>query len=52
MEPFINADLNHSVKAPFDLTLQLFIDIGWQTSVLDGNPGGTATCPSSFVHRT
>ncbi len=29
MEPFINGDLSHEVKAPFDLTLQLFIDIGW-----------------------
>jgi len=29
MEPFINDDLNHQVKAPSDLTLQLFIDIGW-----------------------
>ena len=29
MEPFINGDLNHQVKAPSDLTLQLLIDIGW-----------------------
>ena len=29
MEPFINDDLNHQVKAPHDLTLQLFIDLGW-----------------------
>ncbi|MCE9660846.1 MAG: peptidase [Burkholderiales bacterium] len=29
MEPFINDDLNHEVKVPSDLTLQLFIDIGW-----------------------
>ena len=29
MEPFINDDLNHQVKPPSDLTLQLFIDIGW-----------------------
>ena len=29
MEPFINDDLSHEVKAPHDLTLQLFIDLGW-----------------------
>jgi hypothetical protein len=29
MEPFINDDLDHQVKPPSDLTLQLFIDIGW-----------------------
>ncbi len=29
MEPFINGDLTHEVKPPYDLTLQLFIDIGW-----------------------
>jgi hypothetical protein len=29
MEPFINDDLDHEVKPPSDLTLQLFIDIGW-----------------------
>jgi hypothetical protein len=29
MEPFINDDLEHAVMPPYDLTLQLFIDIGW-----------------------
>jgi len=29
MEPFINADLKHSVKPPDDLTLPMFKDIGW-----------------------
>jgi len=29
MEPAINADLTHEVTVPFDLTLQLFQDIGW-----------------------
>jgi hypothetical protein len=29
MEPFINSDLDHQVKPPFDLTLPLFKDIGW-----------------------
>lgn len=29
MEPSINGDLSHEVKAPRDLTYPLFIDIGW-----------------------
>ena len=29
MEPNINSDLTHSVTVPFDLTLQLLLDIGW-----------------------
>ncbi|QJR09929.1 hypothetical protein DSM104443_00980 [Usitatibacter rugosus] len=29
MEPFINADLTHSVKPPKDLTLPMLKDIGW-----------------------
>jgi hypothetical protein len=29
MEPFINADLEHSVKPPKDLTLPLLKDLGW-----------------------
>jgi hypothetical protein len=29
MEPFINADLPHAVKAPQDLTKEMFKDIGW-----------------------
>ena len=29
MEPAINADLTHNVKAPFDLTFELLRDIGW-----------------------
>jgi len=29
MEPFINADLTHSVKPPQDLTLPMLKDIGW-----------------------
>ena len=33
MEPFINDDLDHSIGAPNDLTLQLFIDIGWFTVI-------------------
>jgi hypothetical protein len=29
MEPAINADLTHEVTTPFDLTFELFEDIGW-----------------------
>jgi hypothetical protein len=29
MEPFINADLAHSVVPPQDLTMPMFKDIGW-----------------------
>ena len=29
MEPAINPDLTHSVKAPEDLTLELLRDVGW-----------------------
>jgi len=29
MEPSINPDLTHNVRAPYDLTLELFRDIGW-----------------------
>ncbi len=29
MEPFINSDLLHTPKAPYDLTLDLLLDIGW-----------------------
>lgn len=36
MEPAINADLTHNVEAPFDLTLELFHDIGWNDRDFDG----------------
>ena len=29
MEPAINGDLTHNVTAPSDLTLKLFLDLGW-----------------------
>jgi PA domain len=29
MEPAINGDLTHNVSTPFDLTLQILIDLGW-----------------------
>ena len=36
MEPAINPDLTHNVEAPFDLTLELFHDIGWNDRDFDG----------------
>ena len=37
MEPSINPDLTHNVSAPYDLTLELFRDIGWFADAdLDG----------------
>jgi PA domain-containing protein len=39
MEPSINADLMHQVKAPDDLTLELLRDVGWFADAdLDGVP--------------
>jgi len=29
MEPFLNDDLTHAVRAPADLTLELLKDLGW-----------------------
>lgn len=37
MEPSINADLTHKVKAPDDLTLELLTDIGWTSPDADGD---------------
>jgi hypothetical protein len=37
MEPAINADLTHMVKSPFDLTWELFRDIGWTFPDADGD---------------
>lgn len=37
MEPAINADLTHQLKAPFDLTFELFRDIGWTFPDADGD---------------
>ncbi len=37
MEPSINGDLTHNVKAPYDLSLELLRDIGWFADAdLDG----------------
>ena len=37
MEPSINADLTHNVKPPFDLTLPLLQDVGWNEPDRDGD---------------
>jgi len=41
MEPAINGDLTHNLSAPYDLTLELFRDIGWFPDAdLDGLADG------------
>lgn len=46
MEPAINGDLTHNVKAPDDLTLELLRDIGWFPDAdLDGVADGVDNCP-------
>ncbi len=53
MEPAINADLTHSVKAPEDLTLALMRDIGWfPDQDVDGVPDGTDQCADSVLGGT
>jgi hypothetical protein len=37
MEPAINGDLTHFVKAPYDLTFELLRDIGWTFPDADGD---------------
>jgi hypothetical protein len=37
MEPAINPDLTHNVKAPFDLTFELLHDVGWTFPDADGD---------------
>jgi hypothetical protein len=37
MEPFVNGDLTHTVKAPFDLTSELLYDLGWTFPDADGD---------------
>lgn len=42
MEPAINANLTHNLKAPDDLTLELLRDVGWFPDAdNDGSPTGT-----------
>jgi PA domain len=48
MEPFINADLTHNVKPPFDLTLPLLHDIGWFPDTdVDGVANTIDACPNA-----
>jgi PA domain len=45
MEPAINPDLTHSVKAPQDLTLEQLRDVGWFPDAnLDGIPDNFQVC--------
>ena len=37
MEPAINPDLTHNVKAPFDMTWELLHDVGWTFPDADGD---------------
>ena len=48
MEPAINGDLTHNVKAPDDLTLELLRDVGWFADAdLDGSPDNVDCEPHS-----
>jgi hypothetical protein len=53
MEPAINPDLTHSVKAPQDLTLELLRDVGWFPDAdLEGLADDLDQCPSSNLEDT
>ncbi|HET6893440.1 MAG TPA: PA domain-containing protein [Pyrinomonadaceae bacterium] len=53
MEPAINGDLTHNVKAPDDLTLELFRDVGWFPDAdLDGVDSGVDCEPNSDLRPT
>jgi PA domain len=53
MEPAINGDLTHNVKAPDDLTLELFRDVGWFPDAdLDGVADGADCSPNSNLDPT
>jgi hypothetical protein len=53
MEPAINSDLTHNVKAPYDLTLELLRDIGWFADAdLDGVADGVDCSPNSNLSPT
>ncbi|MFN2510641.1 MAG: PA domain-containing protein [Pyrinomonadaceae bacterium] len=53
MEPAINGDLTHNLKAPDDLTLELMRDVGWfADSDLDGVADGTDCEPRSNLSAT
>ncbi|MFY9609083.1 MAG: PA domain-containing protein [Blastocatellia bacterium] len=45
MEPAINPDLTHNLKAPDDLTLEQMIDVGWFADAnIDGIPDDVQIC--------
>jgi PA domain len=54
MEPAINPDLTHNVKAPFDLTWELLHDVGWTFPDADGDtfPDDEDCNPNSDVRPT
>ena len=53
MEPAINPDLTHSVKAPQDLTLELLRDVGWFPDAdLEGLADDLDACPGSDLAAT
>jgi hypothetical protein len=53
MEPAINPDLTHNVKAPQDLTLELLRDVGWFPDAdLEGLADDLDQCPSSDLDDT
>jgi hypothetical protein len=53
MEPAINPDLTHNVKAPDDLTLELLRDIGWFPDAdVDGVVNGSDACAASNLSAT
>ena len=54
MEPAINPDLTHNVKAPFDLTWELLHDVGWTFPDADGDtfPDDEDCNPASNVQPT
>jgi hypothetical protein len=53
MEPAINGDLTHNVKAPDDLTLELLRDVGWFPDAdLDGLADDADCDPTSDFSAT
>jgi PA domain len=53
MEPAINGDLTHNVKAPDDLTLELLRDVGWFADAdLDGVADEVDCSPNSDLRPT
>lgn len=53
MEPAINGDLTHSVRAPEDLTLAQMRDIGWFADAdVDGVRDSADACPNSTLGGT